>query len=213
MTPDNVNNPRLIHALEFCRQHQLPKVAEELKFYAATPLSVFAKDSNEETHSNYEPGALGVVQAWTHLLPMRIQGLLLTGIRGPDGAPKTCPAKTVVNYYRFSVIRLDIVQPFGRASAPQEAFKSLLAEHDEHQHHWLMHMVHCAEVLGYCHPDYPIRMFWNSFYVMFCHGLHMMPEGKQGLLKRLMDRGPHALPFVAQERRVDILDCLRPDDY
>ena len=35
-------------------------------------------------------------------------------------------------------------------------------DHDEYPHHFIMHLIHCSEVVGYKHPDIKIKNVWNG---------------------------------------------------
>jgi hypothetical protein len=62
-------------------------------------------------------------------------------------------------------------------------------DHDEYPHHFIMHLVHCAEVLGYKHPDIEISSCWRTFYFAACESFHMHPETPEEMDERLNDFG------------------------
>jgi hypothetical protein len=61
-------------------------------------------------------------------------------------------------------------------------------DHDQYPHHWLMHMIHCAEIIGYLHSDITISEWWRNYYLAWCNVFHMLPETKELMLQRLRER-------------------------
>jgi hypothetical protein len=63
-----------------------------------------------------------------------------------------------------------------------EAFRK---DVDHYPHHYVMHVVHAAQVLGCYHPE-PVRArVWAKFYEDLCKGLHVNPESRAQLERRL----------------------------
>src|SRR5690349_10008639 len=103
-----------------------------------------------------------VLHDWVHTLPFQMQALLLTAMRGPDENNKFNAAKAIIRYLRGVVIK-----PAGNWRGEndndfmwgdyEEKFDQFCTEfwqdHDEYPHHFIMHLIHCAEVVGYEHPD------------------------------------------------------------
>jgi len=58
---------------------------------------------------------------------------------------------------------------------------------DELPHHFQLHLMHAAEILGYEHPDSDVRGFWNTFYRSVVKDAHLYPESRQQLWRRLGD--------------------------
>jgi len=56
---------------------------------------------------------------------------------------------------------------------------------DHYPHHYVMHLVHGAEVIGYKHSDVQTRACWHAFYLSLCNGLHVNPEAEEQLDARL----------------------------
>lgn len=138
-----------------------------------------------------------VLHDWVHQLPFQMQALLLTGMRGPDENNKYNAAKAITRYLRGVVIK-----PAGKWSGINdndfmwgdydvfaEYKKTFFSDHDEYPHHFIMHLVHCAEVVGYYHPTVHIGHKWLSFYLDACDAFHMNPETFKQLRERLNDFG------------------------
>jgi hypothetical protein len=138
-----------------------------------------------------------VLHDWVHTLTFQQQALLMTGMRGPDGMPKHCPAKMIIRYLRGIVLK-----PAGQWSGLNdndfmwgdyehqrfdEARHEFFNDHDQLPHHFIMHLIHCAEVVGYKHPDDVISFYWRTFYDRACHEFHMESETEEAMDKRLND--------------------------
>lgn len=54
-------------------------------------------------------------------------------------------------------------------------------------HHFQMHLVHAAEIVGYKHPDLVIRNWWHRLYLRLVHSLHLHPETEAEMDSRLGD--------------------------
>jgi hypothetical protein len=65
--------------------------------------------------------------------------------------------------------------------------KEYLACVDELPHHFQLHFMHAAEILGYLHPQHDIRMFWETVYLMIVNDAHLVPESRERMMKRLGD--------------------------
>lgn len=62
---------------------------------------------------------------------------------------------------------------------------------DELPHHFQLHWMHAAEILGYKHPDYWIRRWWGLFYQDIVKDAHLFPETVEQMDKRLGDFEEH----------------------
>ncbi len=156
---------------------------------------------------------------------MMQQSVLLTAIRGPDGAPKYGPTKSLLRWFRRCVLFSAIdgrvltdpeepnggsftgpsferpcVDPnfyltqtaFDAAARPWEGFMddvvaAYLRELDAIPHHFQLHFLHAAEIVGYKHPDARIRAWWRAVYERLVHDMHLWPETEAQLDRRLGD--------------------------
>jgi hypothetical protein len=138
-----------------------------------------------------------VLHDWVHCLPFQMQALLLTAMRGPDENNKYNAAKAIIRYLRGVVIKPagnweglnDNDFMWGEYSIFKNYSDVFWQDHDEYPHHFIMHLVHCAEVVGYMHPEEEISKPWLRFYFDACEAFHMNPEGLFQLLDRLNDFG------------------------
>jgi hypothetical protein len=70
-----------------------------------------------------------------------------------------------------------------------DAVQEFFDHADELPKHYLVHLMHGAEILGYKHPDTQIRRLWREFYLRAVEDLHLAPETEEQMDKRLGDWG------------------------
>lgn len=152
-----------------------------------------------------------VLQAWVSRLPLMQQTVLLTAIRGPDGLPKYGAIKMLLRWYRRCVllsaldgrVLTDPIEPNGGsftgpsldgydeldpwADRMQVHVNQYLRDLDAVPHHFQLHFMHAAEIVGYKHPDDQIRHFWRCLYERLVHDMHVWPETEEQLDARLGD--------------------------
>ena len=141
-------------------------------------------------------GYVSLLRPWVTTLTMQAQGTLLCAIRGPDGFPNDNPVKAVVRALRATIVNNakdvgpdDVFMGDGTGVCLEEDVNLFFDSVDEHHHHWYVHFVHAAEVVGYTHPNDEIRRFWNSFYERAVEDLHLSPETMDVMLERLRRDG------------------------
>lgn len=149
-----------------------------------------------------------VMQEWTTKLPLREQGVLVLALRGPDGARKEHGAKNVVRALRGCVMVTgatgqslmpgqnlpdDTFMQMYRIGHPNseawdEAVKEFFRAWDEYNVHFLFHLMHAAEVLGYRYPNgETIQVRWLNLYYRSCKKVHIIPESLDQMIDRLKD--------------------------
>lgn len=127
-----------------------------------------------------------VLQDWVMELTLMEQGTLVCAMRGGDGLPKEHPTKAIVRAMRGAV--MNMAWPRGRpgevlfAAAVVPATAPNL---DDAPHHFVMHLIHAVEVLGYRHPNTHLRTSWLRLYVDLCMKLHLTPENINQMTERL----------------------------
>lgn len=140
---------------------------------------------------------------WCRKLPYQQQSVLFLAGRGPDGVGKFHPCKPVQIAYRACVfvaakygrtlhwgekadtfMSLDI---FADEARWAEAVKQFFDNHDELPKHYLAHLMHGAQILGYKHPDERFRSRWMKFYREMVSMFHLNPETEAEMDKRLSD--------------------------
>lgn len=148
-----------------------------------------------------------VLHDWVHQLTFQQQALLLTCVRGCDGLPKFDTTKNIIRFLRGAIMKPAGEWDGGNSNSFMwgkyseidsegdfvnywnNSASYLLKNHDHVPHHFLMHLIHCAEVIGYKHPDKTIREYWLYLYEQFCIAFHMTPETESQMDERLNDFG------------------------
>lgn len=114
-------------------------------------------------------------------------GCALTSPTTPGGGSFTGPLK------HPKVEKWDYVNP---NLAGMIQYDSMVLKHvsedylrstDEIPHHFHMHVVHAAEILGYKHPINWIADWWHDFYLMLASDAHLHPETETEMDRRLGD--------------------------
>lgn len=137
------------------------------------------------------------LQDWVHGLTFQMQALLMTAMRGPDENNKYNAAKALVRYLRGVICKPagewhgsnDNDFMWGEYVLFNKYADAFWQDHDEYPHHFIMHLVHCAEVIGYKHPNGRIGECWDKFYLDACKAFHMTPETEYEMDLRLNDFG------------------------
>lgn len=135
-----------------------------------------------------------VVQDWVSELGLRHQGVLMTVIRGCDTAPKHDPSKLLSRCIREVILNAFVGDPAKAATFIEKChtdeiltrMRNFRKNLDHYPHHYVMHLTHAAEVIGYKHPEPIIASLWLNFYKDLCHGLHVNPETEPQMDARLL---------------------------
>lgn len=141
-------------------------------------------------------GQTSIVRDWVAKLPARMQGVLLTAIRGCDTSPREAPIKWLARVYRGTVIHglndnpktfIQVIdyENAGSINGLMQFMKAVIWDHDEYPHHYLMHLIHAAQIVGEFHPHPTCRSMWIAFYDDMCRKMHMRPETREQLSARL----------------------------
>lgn len=153
-----------------------------------------------------------VTQEWTWELPMMQQTVLLTAVRGPDGLPKYGCVKMLLRWYRRCVLlsamdgkvlgnptdnnggsftgpsfQAGQQHNTGWESNMDEIVDDYLRTLDAIPHHFQMHFMHAAEIVGFKHPDERIRAWWHKLYIRLVGDMHLWPEDEEEMDERLGD--------------------------
>ena len=131
-------------------------------------------------------------------LPLREQGTLLTAVRGCDLAPKydddgsvrDTPERRLTAWIRWAFMNpadpreVDIPGAFFQ-SRPPFPFKASAFGH--YPLHWVSHVMHACEVIGFRHPDFHTAKTGMVLYHRFAEMLHLHPETKLQMIARLSE--------------------------
>jgi len=152
-----------------------------------------------------------VLQDWVLELSMMQQSVLLTAVRGPDGIEKNHISKQLLRWYRRCVLYAAFEKrvfstPYasGGGSFTGPSYTPTALEHDwrptmslivgeylqhvdELPHHFQLHMMHAAEIIGYKHWDTSISQWWRDTYYRMVEDMHVWPETEAQMDERLGD--------------------------
>ncbi len=124
---------------------------------------------------------MNILKPWTEKLGLRHQGVLMSVIRGCDNAPKEDPAKDLARCIRYVLLNSFSDKPSSFIeNVNDEELKrrmvAVLRSHDQYPVHYIMHLLHATEIIGYCHPDEDVGDRWLWFYQNLCKCFHVNPE-------------------------------------
>ena len=69
-----------------------------------------------------------------------------------------------------------------------DAMREVYLRHtDELPHHFQLHLLHAAQIIGVYHSNLEIRNWWKTFYLMIVNDMHLEPESDEALALRLSD--------------------------
>jgi hypothetical protein len=136
---------------------------------------------------------MSIIQDWVAELGLRHQGVLVASVRGCDDAPKDDPSKLFTRCYRSVILNAHCVDPsktatFIQVMSPadeERRFHAFRKNLDHYPHHYVMHLTHAIEIVGYKHPDGNVQQRWKGYYLQLCRGLHVNPETHEQLDDRL----------------------------
>ncbi len=113
--------------------------------------------------------------------PFEPGGGSFTGPFTSDHAAAFCDGVGSGFYWRGNIV----------SENAQEAFdymrKVYLRHVDELPHHFQLHFMHAAQIVGVHHPEPWIRDWWRSFYLMIVNDAHLHPETDAEMNLRLSD--------------------------
>lgn len=160
---------------------------------------------------------MNVMQPWVEDLTFMQQSVLIAAVRAPDGLRKDHPVKVLMRWYRRCILlsafdARALTSPYetggGSFTGPftpehadamgippsdflGERFdqtRDVYLRHvDEMPHHFHLHFMHAAQIVGYKHPGYSIREWWHHFYRMIVNDAHLFPESEADMDARLSD--------------------------
>ncbi len=151
-----------------------------------------------------------MTQEWVVGLSFMQQSVLLSALRGPDTV-KHPAEKAIKRWFRRCILYSAFEsrktgQPvrFCTATEPgggsftgplpsseyeslDDAARSFSAALDLFPHHYIVHMIGAAEIVGFKHDNPSVREWWRGFYLRLVRRLHMHPETEAEMDRRLGD--------------------------
>jgi hypothetical protein len=133
-----------------------------------------------------------VVQDWVSGLTLKQQTVVLSAIRGCDGAPKNDLSKPFVRALRATVLEnaVDGECSFMSDRPTVNDVHVFVKALDPYPMHWLLHFTHAVECVGYGHSEPAVAEWWERLYLAICNALHFMPESYEMWERRLVDGPP-----------------------
>lgn len=142
-----------------------------------------------------------VLLPWVCELTFMQQSVLLCSLRGPDGIRKDHPTKVLLRWLRRSTLysafegrEITTAEEAGGGSFTgpckgniYDYIEIYLRHVDELPHHFQLHLMHAAEIVGYKHPNPETARFWLRFYRAIVNDAHLIPEPESELDNRLSD--------------------------
>jgi hypothetical protein len=135
-----------------------------------------------------------ILRDWVAELPLREQGTLLAAVRGCDLTPKfplDAPERQLVAFVRWTFMypaderEVDYQPGSFMSRIPPADFKPSCVGH--YPLHWVMHIVHALEVIGYRHPDRVISYQCRCLYADFVKSFHLSEETFTEMRERLCE--------------------------
>lgn len=132
-----------------------------------------------------------VVQPWFINLTFKQQTVILSALRGCDGKCKEDISKKITRFYRSIILKnADNTSSFMTTQdiiTFKNDFDNLLSDVDSYPIHFIFHLTHGIEIIGYHHPEDNIRQLFHELYCKTCKALHVNIESKKELDERLKD--------------------------
>lgn len=132
-----------------------------------------------------------VIQDWLGNLPWKMQTVVITGIRGCDGLTKYDASKHVSRAIRrVSLKNADRTTTYMQHDAQaelHEAVEKFVEDLDRYPVHYVLHVAHACEIIGYKHLDRNIAAMFLRAYSEIVQAMHMNPEEEASLDVRLAD--------------------------
>jgi hypothetical protein len=132
------------------------------------------------------------LREWVEEVPWMQQGVLFSAIRSADGVPHEDNSKIIVRGYRNVILKPaqtkgSFLGKIPTRSALEEAMNKFTDGFGQYNSHFVLHLVHASEIIGYQHPEEIERVTWGNFYLNMCKAMHLNPETKEQMINRLKD--------------------------
>lgn len=132
-----------------------------------------------------------VLQPWMSTLSFKMQSVILSSFRGCDGRPKDDPTKYIIRYLRVHCLRCADKTTNYMDCSPllvEESIGVFLNNLDGYPVHFVLHLTHSAQIIGYLHSDTKVKQTSLDLYTSICKAFHMNFESKSEMTLRLADK-------------------------
>lgn len=146
---------------------------------------------------------ISVQPKWMKELTLQQQSVLFLAGRGPDNIEKNHPCKNVHRAYRATIF---IAAKHGKKEMElgeagdsfmslyrfsnhlwNEDIKDFIDSIDSLPLHYVMHIMHGAQILFYKHPDDFFKFKWGELYITLVNNFHLKRESEREMDERLCD--------------------------
>jgi hypothetical protein len=138
-----------------------------------------------------------VIRPWLAAagLTLKMQSVLFSALRGCDTVGKEDASKPLVRAIRAAIMRDAEEQQrtpgfgsiFLNGDLADETVRKFTDDLDHYPVHFVMHLAHACEIIGYKHPDRAFREPFLRAYNAIVEALHLLPESVEHLDLRLAD--------------------------
>jgi hypothetical protein len=138
--------------------------------------------------------AKSILQDWVQELGLRHQGVLLAIVRGCDVVQKENITKSLSRAIRGFILNPHC-EDLTKAKSFMEFVNNIELQHridnffdagfDHYPAHFVLHLFHAVEILGYKHPNNEVCEVFNKFYIKACKKMHVNYESEEQLDFRL----------------------------
>lgn len=132
-----------------------------------------------------------VVKDWVFddRISWKQQTVLLSSLRGCDGQSKYDISKKFIRKIRKTILNnaAEDTTSFMRDDFTLEEVREFAEDSDKYPIHFVMHLCHCCEIVGFKHPDKEIKEWFLNAYLIIVDALHLCPEDERKCDYRLRD--------------------------
>lgn len=138
-----------------------------------------------------------VIQSWVNELTFKQQTVLLSSLRGCDGIYKEDLSKPLIRALRAVILKNAEMRSsvFMNGSIDETTVNKFAEDFDQYCLHFVMHLIHAVEIIGYKHPEHSVRLQFCKAYYRLAEALHLLPETPHHLEIRLADK-----PYTDKEK-------------
>jgi len=151
------------------------------------------------------------VRKWVEDLPWMMQGVLFSNLRGCDGSTREDDSKILIRGYRALILmparsKGNFLGRIPTKIKLMQTMERFVKSFDEYPTHFVLHLLHAAEIVGYKHPNFKIAALWFNFYCNLVSHMHMHIETKEQLEGRLSDDPETVKRSLKEEKSTDLLN-------
>lgn len=132
-----------------------------------------------------------VVKDWlsNDNISFKQQTVVLSSLRGCDGQSKHDVSKRFIRKIRSIVLKNGgaEIPTFMTDEMSLGDVRTFAEDCDKYPIHFVLHLCHCCEIIGFKHPDAGIARWFNFAYKIIVDALHLKPETEEECDERLVD--------------------------